>query len=142
MGSRGGGMDGYSAVLRSHGSLHHLSAHRPSLDRPSGVSPLTQAPRPVPPGRAEVPPKALPPLLQDPRQGQPRGPVQPPAQPAPADAQPPAGQRCSKYSAQLPGPVSATTPGGGGGEGTSSGQCTTRFNLVSGKAPTGFRPHC
>lgn len=38
-----------------------------------------QAPRPVSRGRAEVSPQALPPLLQDPRQGQPPGPVQPPA---------------------------------------------------------------
>lgn len=100
--------------------------------------PCIQAPWPVPRGRAEVPSKALSSLLQDPLQGQPRGPVQPPTQPAPPDAQLPVSQGCSKYSAQPPLPVLAGTLGGGGG--TSSEQCMTHFNSVSGKYPTGFRP--
>lgn len=127
----------HSTVLRSYWLCSHPSAMLP-FKRPSRLSPLPpQAPRQVPRGRAEVPPKALPPLLQDPRQGQPRGPLQPPAQPAPPDAQPPVGQGCSKYSTQPPRPVSAMTLGGGGD--TSSGQCTAHFNSVLGKYPTVFQ---
>ena len=111
--------------------------HAPLQKTLTPVSPAPQAPRQVPRGRAEVPPKALPPLLQDPRQGQPRGPLQPPAQPAPPDAQPPVGQGCSKYSTQPPRPVLAMTLGGGGD--TSSGQCTAHFNSVLGKYPTVFQ---
>lgn len=127
----------HSTVLGSDWLYSHPSCYAALQKTLTSVSPAPQAPRQVPRGRAEVPPKALPPLLQDPRQGQPRGPLQPPGQPAPPDAQPPVGQGCSKYSTQPPRPVLAMTLGGGGD--TSSGQCTAHFNSVLGKLA--FRPH-
>lgn len=102
----------------------------PSKD-PQVSLPYPQAPRPVPWGRAEVPPKALPPLLQDPLQGQPWGPVQSPAQSTPPDAWLPVSHGCSKYSSQPPLPALATTLGGDGG--TSSGQYMIHFNSISDK---------
>lgn len=72
------------------------SFHRALCQRYLFLDP--QAPRSFSWGRAEIPPNTLQPLLQEPLQGQPRGPIQPPAEPAPPEARLPVSQGCSKYS--------------------------------------------